>query len=1050
MKNAIRWMAQNHVAANLLMLMFVIGGLVMGSSLKQEVFPEVSLDMINVSVAYPGAGPEEIEEGILLKIEDNLTEIDGIKQLKSTAREGLGTVVAELRSGEDPDRILQEIKSAVDRIITIPEDAEEPVITKVLNRREVISVVIYGDAPERSLREQAETIRDELLLLPKITQVDLSGVRPYEISIEVDESTLRRYNLTLEKIAARVRAASVDLPAGSIKASEGEILLRTVERRYFEAGYENIIVLSQTDGSQVRLGDIATIKDTFAETDEHARFDDQPAAMIRVYRVSDQKPTEISTAVQRYISNKRPTLPTSLHISEWNDTSELLDSRMNLLIKNAWIGLILVFLVLGLFLEIRLALWVMLGIPISFLGAILMAPALGVSINMISLFAFIMALGIVVDDAIVVGENIYEHRSRHPNRQAAAIAGAQEVATPVIFSILTSICAFTPLLYISGNMGKFMGVIPVVVISVLIVSLVESMFVLPAHLALGVNSTTPEAKKNLIERIRLRFGRQLDRFINGPYQHWLIASLHHRYLTISISIAILLLCVGLVGGGKIKFLFMPEVDSDIITVTLQMPQGTPASETENILQRIVAAGRQTVQQIDNNHPEEASILRHIYALAGGTLAGGGPTGGSSSSAPHLGAIAMFLQPSEIRTITAPQISEQWRRQLGEIAGIDMLTFKSSLVHLGANIDVQLSHNDFNVLEAASGRLKQVLGEYPGVSDIEDNYAVGKKELKIRLRPEAETLGVTESELGRQIRAAYYGAEALRLQRGRNEIKVMVRYPQDQRYLANSLDQLRIRTPQGGELPLQRAAYIDEGRGFSEINRTDRRRVINVQAQVDSSKGNAKEILSDMEHSILAELQADYPGLSFDLEGEEKERKDSMVSMRGGFMLALFGIYALLAIPFRSYSQPLLIMAAIPFGVAGAILGHLIMGFDLTILSLFGVIALSGVVVNDSLLLIDKINQDRKKGMDQFQAIVDAGRRRFRPILLTSLTTFFGLGPMILETSVQAQFLIPMAISLAFGILFATGITLICIPSMYLILEDLRRLCGIAPRTFEHH
>ena len=1050
MKNAIRWMTQNHVAANLLMLTFVLGGLVMGASLKQEVFPEVTMDMINVSVAYPGAGPEEVEEGILLKIEDNLTEIDGIKQIKSTAVEGRGTVVAELRSGEDPDTILQEIRSAVDRIITIPDDAEEPVITKVLNRREVISLVIYGDAPERSLREQAETIRDELLLLPKITQVDLSGVRPYEISIEVDENTLRRYDLTLEKIATRVRAASVDLPAGSIKASEGEILLRTVERRYFADGYENIVVVSKADGSQVRLGDIATVKDTFAETDEHARFDDQPAAMIRVYRVSDQKPTEISAAVQGYINAKRPTLPTSLQLSEWNDTSELLDSRMNLLTKNAWLGLILVFLILGLFLEIRLALWVMLGIPISFLGAILMAPALGVSVNMISLFAFIMALGIVVDDAIVVGENIYEQRSHHKNRLTAAINGAQEVATPVTFSILTSVCAFTPLLYISGNMGKFMGVIPVVVISVLIVSLVESLFVLPAHLALGKKSTIPDEQKNPVERLRLRFGHQLDRFINGPYQRWLIVSLHHRYLTISISIAILMLCVGLVAGGKIKFVFMPEVDSDIITVTLHMPQGTPANKTETILQRIVAAGRQTAQQIDSAQPDQSSVLRHIYALAGGTLAGGGPTGGTASSAPHLGTIAMLLQPSETRSITAPQITECWRKQLGEIAGIDMLTFKSSLVHLGANIDVQLSHNDFSVLETASGHLKQALEEYPGVSDIEDNYAQGKKELKIRLRPDAQTLGVTETYLGRQVRAAYYGAEALRLQRGRNEVKVMVRYPQEQRNLASSLDQLRIRTPQGGELPLNRAAYIDEGRGFSEINRTDRRRVINVQARVDSSKGNAKEILSDMERTILAELMADYPGLSFDLEGEEKERKDSMMSMKKGFMLALFGIYALLAIPFRSYSQPLLIMAAIPFGIAGAIIGHLLMGFDLTILSLFGVVALSGVVVNDSLLLIDKINQDRKNGLDKFQAIVDAGRRRFRPILLTSLTTFFGLCPIILETSVQAQFLIPMAISLAFGILFATGITLICIPSMYLILEDMRSAVGIAPRKFEHY
>lgn len=1049
MKSAVRWMAHNHVAANLLMLVLIIGGLLMGPKIKQEIFPEVSLDRVSVSVAYPGAGPEEVEEGIILKIEENLTAVDGIKQIKSTASEGVGSVVAEVYADQDVDQILQDIKSEVDRITTFPEDAEKPVISKLSNRREVVSVVVYGDAGERPLREQAERIRDELLELPNISQVDLSGVRPFEISVEISEADLRRYSLTLDQVASRIRSASLDLPGGTVKTRGGEILLRTKERRYWGPEYADIVILSQPNGTQLRLGEIARVIDGFEDADTWGRFDGKPAAMVKVFRIGEQKPTEISEQIRAYVEQKQTQLPESLSLAIWNDTTEIFNSRMSLLQKNALLGLSLVVIILGLFLEIRLAAWVMLGIPISFFGTLFLMPWLGVSINMISLFAFILALGILVDDAIVVGENIFEQRQQGKPFLQAAVDGALEVAVPVTFSILTTVAAFLPLVFVSGMMGKFIKVIPIIVITLLLMSLVESLLVLPAHLAFGKRRETGTGLLYRIDQVRRWFGKTLDGFIAGPYLRLLRVNLRYRYASLALGIAALLLTVGIVKGGLIKFNFMPEVDGDRITVSLQMQPGVPVEETDRVAGLILEKGLETVAELDAEQPGENSILRNVYTVVGGNIPGGGPGGGRSMTASNLSNIAMFLTESELRGIPASEVTARWRKKIGEVPGVDSLTFTSNLVRMGANIDVQLAHKDFSVLEAASQRIRAALADYQGVADIEDSYAKGKQEIKLKLKPAARTLGVTETDLGRQVRAAFYGAEALRLQRGRNEVKVMVRYPEADRRALWNLEQLRVHTPTGSEIPLAQAAETINSRGFSKINRTDRKRVINVSAMVDGEQANAQDIIGDLKHRLLPQLVADYPGLSWDMEGEEKERRESMQSMLGGFQLALVAIFTLLAIPFRSYSQPLLIMAAIPFGMIGAVLGHIIMGYNLSLLSLFGLVALSGVVVNDSLLLIDKTNNNRRLGMELFNALEAAGIRRFRPILLTSLTTFGGLMPMILETSVQAQFLIPMAISLGFGIIFATGITLLLIPALYLILEDLRSWFGLPGRHADH-
>ncbi|HIJ78391.1 MAG: efflux RND transporter permease subunit [Desulfobulbaceae bacterium] len=1040
LKGPVSWMAHNHVAANLLMFMFIIGGLVLGYSLKQEVFPEILLDKVSVEVRYPGASPEEVEEGIILKIEEAISGIDGIKEVSARAVEGSGTVTALLHLGEDADRVVQDIKSEVDRITTFPEEAEKPVTAKLTNRMEVVSLVVYGNCPERSLREWAEIIRDELLAHDEITQADLAGVRPYEISIDIDENNLRRYNLTLEQVAQLVRQASLDLPGGAIKAQGGEILVRTKERRYDKAAYDNIIVKVNGDGSILRLHELAEVRDTFEETDLSSTFDGQPAALVKVFRVGSQKPLVISRLVNEYVKKKQAALPDSIKIASWNDTTELFKSRMNLLIKNAALGLILVFIILSLFLQIRLALWVMLGIPISFFGAVLLMPFFGVSINMITLFAFIMALGIVVDDAIVVGENIFEHRQMGKSYMQAAVDGAREVARPVTFSVLTTITAFTPLIFVEGVLGKFIKVIPLVVIAIIAVSLIESLFVLPAHLSFG--GKRPPAATGFIawlDRVRARVAAGLARFIQGPYRWQLNWCLKNRYASLALALVFLMLSVGLVKGGLVKFNFMPVVDADFITANLEMPTGTLVGRTAEIAEMIVKAGQEVVAEYDSQRPAGDTVLRHIYAMVGGRLDASGPMEGGGVSGANLSSIAMILKPSEIRKVKSSEIEARWREKVGEIPGVQALTFSANLVHMGANIDVQLAHDDEEMVIGAMQRLKKALTEYPGVSDIADNFPQGKREYKLQLTPAARTLGITEEGLARQVRSAFYGAEALRLQRGRNEVKVMVRYPEAQRQNVWDFNNMRIRTPGGGEVPLLIAAQVAEGRSYSAINRNNRKRVINITAKVDSNKANSEEILSELKESVLRELVHDYPGLTYSMEGEAKERRDSMGSMLRGFVLALFVIYGLLAIPFRSYSQPLLIMTAIPFGMVGAVLGHLVMGFSLSMLSLFGIVALSGVVVNDSLLLIDYVNGHRRDGKPMVEAVKIAGERRFRPILLTSLTTFFGLMPMIFETSVQAQFLIPMAISLGFGIMFATGITLLLIPTLYVVLDDIHCL-----------
>lgn len=1056
MKGVIAWFAENGVAANLIMILIIGGGLFTLLGIKQEVFPEFSADVISVRVSYPGAAPEEVEEGVVVRIEEAIQDLEGIDQLSSTAAENSGTVLVELVEGTDTQKMLNDVKSRVDAIDTFPEEAEEPIIEEAMIRRQVLEIALSGDADERTLKVLGERIREDLVALPGITQAELAAVRPYEISIEISEENLRQYDLTFDRVAQAIRQSSLDLPGGKVKSSGGEILLRTEAQAYRGREFEQLPLLTLADGTRLAVGDVATVVDGFADTERWSRFDGKPAVLIQVFRVGEEGALEVAAAVREYLETARLAVPEGIELTVWQDRTLILKSRLDLLLKNGRNGFILVVLVLALFLKLRLAGWVSLGIPLSFLGAITLMPTLDVSVNLISLFAFIVVLGIVVDDAIIVGENIYSHYQGGGEGLTAAVAGTQEVVTPVVFAVLTGVAAFAPLLAVTGNIGKIMRVIPLIVIPTLLFSLVESLLVLPNHLS-NLRHDREHVARTRIGRLWMRvqdaFADGLQFVIERSYKPSLEIAIEWRYLTLAAMLALLIVTFGVVRGGWIKFNFLPPIEADNSAAYLTMPQGTPAAVTARMVRQIEEAALALSSTLDQEYGGRP--IRHVMTTIGDqpfrTAAGPAALNvGADFSAPHLGEVNLELAPAEDRDITSTEIADRWREMVGAIPDAVELTYTSSLFSSGEAINVELSGSRTDRLREFATRLKEELRSYPGVRDITDTFRAGKQELELVITPEAEAAGLTQADLARQVRQAFYGEEAQRIQRGRHDVKVMVRYPESQRLSLGDVEELRIRTPDGTEVPFTTAAEARLSRGPATIRRTDRRRVVNVTADVNQAQGNANDVIADLEASVLPQLLADFPDIRYSLEGEQQEQRETLTGLARGFIIALLVIYALLAIPFRSYFQPLIVMSAIPFGLIGAVWGHVVLAMDLAILSMFGIVALTGVVVNDSLVMVDFINRSFRKGIPLVKAIREAGSSRFRPILLTSLTTFAGLTPLLLEKSLQAKFLIPMAISLGFGVLFATFITLILVPSLYAIQEDIKGASGRLWRAVRGH
>ena len=1047
MKNIIRWFILNTVAANLLMVFIIIAGIFTLSRLRMEVFPDITIPIINVSVVYPGASPEDIEESICVKVEEQVQGINGLKRITSSSNEGYGSINIEVENGYDIDEVKDEVKSQVDAITSFPDDAEKPTIRSFDGQPEVITIAVHGHVDEASLLNIAEKVRDEVSELQNITQTRL-GKKPREISIEISENTLQKYGISFDYIANKIRTSSMDVPGGAIETYDGEILIRSKGQAYTGEEFGIIPVLSLADGSTVFLRDIAEIVDGFQDVEYDIKFNSEPALLIRVYRTGEQNALDIADAVHGYIKKKNPVMPPGVSLTTMKDESVILRGRIELLTENAYLCLGLVLIVLALFLKPKLAAWVSLGIPISFMGGFWLLPLFDVSINMISLFTFILVLGIVVDDAIVVGENIHIYLKRGLSGVDAALEGAYQVAKPVIFAVLTTMVTFSPMILVEGALGKIWKIIPVVTILVLMFSLIESLTILPAHLAhMKINEAK---KKNRFSQwwsdIQMGIHNWLQGFIKNKYTPVLELALKNRGNTVAIAISIFILTVGLVASGFIRFNFFPPLEADIVIAGVEYPEGTPVSLTKVGLDQIEKSAYKLKDSLEVLYPENKIFINMV------STAGDQPIKTQSARGPgnldatffgsHLAECVIELAPGEERPISTVEISKIWRELTGPIPGVKQVTFDSDLFTTGAPIEIQLSSVNREDLKAVTNSLKDKLQTYAGVFDIKDSFSAGKDEIKLNLLPEAQNYGITMASLARQVRQAFYGDEVQRVQRGRDEVKVFLRYPKDERVSLNNLEQMNVRVGNNVEVPLGQVAQGELSSGYSTITRTDRKRSISITADVDLSEANANEILAKFETEHIAPILLDYPSVNYSFEGEQREQRDTLSSLFKNFALALFVVYVLLAVPFKSYLQPLIIMSAIPFGFTGAVIGHIIMGMNLAVLSIIGIVALSGVVVNDSLVMVDFINRyKRDDGKTSLEAALSAGPRRFRPILLTSITTFVGLFPLLIEKSVQAQFLIPMAISLAYGVLFATLITLILVPTSYLIIEDIKDFFG---------
>ncbi|KZN61487.1 efflux RND transporter permease subunit [Pseudoalteromonas luteoviolacea] len=1017
----IAWFTRNSVAANLLMISILFGGLfALSTKIPLEVFPSFETDRISISMTLRGATPEDVEQGVSIRIEEAVQDLEGIEKISSRSAEGSANVTIEVENGYDPREMLADVKSRVDAINTFPADAEKPVISLAERKRDVITVTVAGSYSEKETREFAEQVRDDLLRIPGVTQVDLDGVRDYEVAIEVSQDKLRQYELTINQIADLIGKSSADISAGNLKSSGGDILLRSKGQAYRKDEFANIAIKTNADGSVIYLSDVANIIDGFEETPVRTRFNGKQAAFIEVYRIGQQSAIEVADKVKSYIENRQDSLPYGYELSYWDDDSVIVKKRIATLTSNALQGGILVLALLTLFLRPAIAFWVFIGIPVSFMGAFIALPLFGMSLNIMSLFGFILVLGIVVDDAIVTGENIYTHLNSSESGEMAAIKGTQEVATPVTFGILTTVAAFLPLAFIDGVRGAIFAQIPAVVIPVLLMSLIESKFVLPAHLK-NLKLRKDKVKVNKFSQFQQNFADGFERAILKYYQPALKVAVSNKAVTLSAFVGVFMIIVALITSGWTKFIFFPRIPSETVRANLTLPTGTPFEVTAKYID-LMSDKAQLLKEKYTDPETGESVITHILATTGGR-------GGASNS----GRVRFEITPPESRSasIDSRQLVKEWRTLIGVIPGAESLTFRAEIGRSSDPIDVQMTGTSLEVLKDAAEKVKAQLATFPTVFDITDSLSDGKEELQIELTEQGKALGLTRTDVSRQIRSAFFGAQVQRIQRGRDDVRVMVRLPLAERSNLATLNTLLIDTPNSASVPLSHVATLTPGQSPSNIYRIDRYRTVNITADIEKQNTNMTVLQEELK-VFLDQLVLQYPGVTHSLEGEAKEQRESFGSLGWALLFVFFIIYALLAIPFKSYVQPLIVMSVIPFGLIGSVVGHWIMSMELTIMSLLGMLALIGVVVNDSLVLVDYINKQRSRGKEVMEAVLTAGAARFRPVMLTSITTFFGLMPLLFEQETQAQFLIPMAVSLGFGIVFATFITLILVPVNYLI------------------
>jgi multidrug efflux pump subunit AcrB len=1014
-------MAQNAIAANLLMIILIGGGLWAAVSVQKEVFPRSELDVVEVDVSYPGAAPSEVEQGILRPVEETVRGVEGIRDVVSQAREGRGSVEIELVPGTDRMKAFQDIDQAVSRIQTFPDEVERPEVSLRSRQRGVLRVVLFGDVDAWALRKQAEQLRDQLQSSEVITQVEVRRGRDYVTHVEIPRDRLRQYGLTLEDVARLIEQSSEDVAAGVVETPGGEILLRVDARKQFADQFKSIEIVANETGSVVTLGEIADVRDGFEEGGFQSQFNQTPSIEIEVFRVGSQSPIDIAAAVKESMAEAEATLLPGVDWRIDSNSAEEFRRRVSLVIENGMLAVVIVLLILALFLEFRLAFWVMMGMAISFIGGILFLPVVGLSINMISLFGFLVVLGIVVDDAVVIGENVYEKRTEGHSAISAAIIGVREMALPVTFTILTNIVAFIPLMFIPGETGQFWKPLPIVVIIVMTVSLFEALFILPAHLGHIKRNKRKTGIRASMHNAQQAFSRLFNRGIETLYKPVLAMCLRFRYITVCAALSALAVTAGYAMSDHMGMVLMPEVSADEIEAAIRLPVGTTPEQSAKIAGDLTTA---TLKMFEEQNLDLVAEGVKTNVRRGNFID-----------------VEIVMRPPDERDMTAREVIELWRNEIGDLPGVDQITFEAERGPGGfrPDISVDLSHSDLDMLEKASRDFLATAESFSNTRDVNDNYNKGKMQFDLKLLPEGRALGLTAADVGGQVRAAYFGSLALRLLRGTNEVEVRVKLPKDEREDLYNLEDLIIRTPKGVEVPLMDVVEINQTEAFSSINRRNGRRVVNVSMDVEPTRDTG-QVIGVIRSEVLPELRAAYPGLTWTFEGSDAQMREATQTLWGGFGLAMFVVYALLAVAFRSYTQPIIVLAAIPFGLIGAVVGHMLLGYDLSLISLMGMIALSGVVVNDALIMIDYANRNRGE-LSAHEVILNAGVRRFRPIFLTTATTFGGLTPIIFEKSLQAQYIIPMAISLGFGILFVTAVILIVVPCLYLILEDVGRQLG---------
>ncbi|MBF0393185.1 MAG: efflux RND transporter permease subunit [Alphaproteobacteria bacterium] len=1023
----IRWFAGHPVAANLLMALIIVVGLLAMPTLKRETFPDIKPDQVEVRAVYPGASAEDVEDAVCQRVEDAVEGVEGLDEVRCEAREGVAIAVAKLLEGTNIRTFLDDVKTEVEGIDAFPAEVERPTVRELGRVDFVASVAVTGPMSPSDLKAYAEQLKDRLVRLDQVTQVGIRGFSDRRIRIEVPAAMLRRHALSINDVAAAIERRSLNLPGGVVETRQNDLLVRFDDERRRAAEFADLVVVAGRGGGEIRLGSIATIEDGFELEEDKVVFDGKRAALLDISKTKDQDSLDVMAALEGFLAQERLRAPQGVSLTVAIDITSIIKDRLSMLVTNGVQGLVLVFLSLWLFFSFRYSFWVAMGLPTSFFGTFALMTLTGYSIDMITMVGLLIAVGLLMDDAIVIAENVAAHVSAGKKPFAAAVDGTIQVLPGVMSSFATTVCVFGALAFIEGNIGQVMKVMPVVLIMTLSVSLIEAFLILPKHLAHSLGRMANQRPS----RFRVWFEGAFERFRHERLGAWVDRAVAYRYLTLGVMIALVVATAAVLAGGKVKFRAFPALEGNVVQARILLPQGTPLDRTEAVVERVVAAARAVEAEFQPRQPADTQLLQHVTVQHN-------VNADAYESGPHVATVTLDLLSAERRDAPMDDILDRWRGLTGTVPDVIALKFaERSMGPAGRAIDIRLAGDSLDDMKAASTELQAWLSGYAGVRDLSDDLRPGKPEIRLTLKDGASSLGIDGRAIAAQLRGAFQGTDVTEVQDRGETYEVHVRLAAEDRDSLADLDYLPIVMPDGTTLPLSAVAELTQGRGYARIQRINGRRTVTLQGEVDSRVANAAEITRDLRATFLPGLIERHPGLQVTFEGQAKEGSKTGLSVARNFGIGLIGLYMLLALQFRSYVEPVVVLSAIPLAFVGAVAGHLLQGLELSMPSMVGLAALAGVVVNDTILLVMFIKEHRAGGMPTAQAAQLAARARFRAILLTSLTTVAGLAPLLLEKSLQAQILIPLATSLAFGLATATVLCLFLVPALYTILDDFR-------------